>query len=365
MSWSEFDSAAMRRALELAERALNTTDPNPRVGCVIARGTEIVGEGWHERAGEPHAEVFALRAAGDRAQGATAYVTLEPCNHHGRTPPCVDALLAARIARVVFAVRDPNPRVNGTGAARLEAAGVRVEVGLLEREASALNPGFLKRMRHGRPFVRLKTGASLDGRVALASGASRWITSEAARADVQHWRARSSAILTGAGTIAVDDPALTVRLPSAERQPLRVVLQSKLELDSARRVFAGPGQVLVIGAVDAAAQAERLRARGIDVELVPAGAVGVDLAAVLDVLARRQVNEVLVEAGPTLSGAFLSQGWVDEWLLYVAPMLLGTSARPLAAVTSPLELAQALRFENIETLKVGDDVRMRLVPRRG
>jgi diaminohydroxyphosphoribosylaminopyrimidine deaminase/5-amino-6-(5-phosphoribosylamino)uracil reductase len=365
MNWSEFDIAAMRRALQLAERALYTTDPNPRVGCVIARGSEIVGEGWHERAGEPHAEVFALRAAGERAQGATAYVTLEPCNHHGRTPPCVDALLAARVARVVFAIRDPNPRVNGTGAARLEAAGVRVEVGLLEAEAAQLNAGFLQRMRSGRPFVRLKTGASLDGRVALADGASRWITSDAARADVQHWRARSSAILTGAGTIAADDPALTVRLPNAERQPLRVVLQTELALDISRRVFAPPGKVLVIGAQHAEAAAQRLRAHGVEVELVPQHVGGLDLVAVLQVLARRQANEVLVEAGPTLSGALLSQGLVDEWLLYIAPKLLGASARPLAAIASPTELAYALRFENVETLKVGDDVRMRLVPRRG
>src|SRR5690349_21203022 len=226
MSFSAFDEAAMRRALELAERGLYSTQPNPRVGAVLARDDEIVGEGWHERAGEPHAEPIAIRAAGERARGATAYVTLEPCCHHGRTPPCADALLAAGVRRVVFAIADPNPRVNGGGARLLREAGVTVESGLLAKEASDLNAGFLLRMREKRPFIRLKSAASLDGRTALANGASQWITSEASRADVQQWRARSSAVLTSADTVLADDPRMDVRIESS-RQPLRVVLDRR------------------------------------------------------------------------------------------------------------------------------------------
>jgi diaminohydroxyphosphoribosylaminopyrimidine deaminase/5-amino-6-(5-phosphoribosylamino)uracil reductase len=362
MSFSAFDEQAMRRALELAERGLYTTDPNPRVGCVIARTAEIVGEGWHARAGEPHAEVFALQAAAERARGATAYVTLEPCNHHGRTPPCVDALLAAGIARVVYAIRDPNPRVDGSGAARLQAAGVTTEVGLLQAEAAALNQGFLKRMSLGRPFVRLKTAASLDGRVALANGESRWITSEAARADVQHWRARSSAILTGFGTAVADDPQLNVRLADVERQPLRVLLASSVRVPVSLKMFEPPGRALVIGAVGAGRDGQALRSAGIEVELVEGVAGRLSLPAVLATLAKRQVNEVLVEAGPTLSGALLDASLVDEWLLYLAPKLLGSSARPLADVPSPPRLASAQRFAIVDTARVGDDLRIRLVP---
>ena len=252
--YSDFDRTAMQRALELAARGLATTHPNPRVGCVIARNGRIVGEGWHARAGEAHAEVAALAAAGSEAAGATAYVTLEPCNHQGRTPPCVDALLAARIARVVYALPDPNPRVAGGGGARLEAAGVRVAAGLLAAEAAELNAGFLRRMRTGRPWVRVKLAMSLDGRTALASGASRWVSGEAARADVQHWRARSAAILTGVGTVLADDPRLDVRLadaPAAAPRPLRVVLDSTLRTPPAARLFTVPGEVLIITALGA------------------------------------------------------------------------------------------------------------------
>ena len=237
MKFSAFDEAAMRRALELAQRGLYSTHPNPRVGAVLARDEEIVGEGWHERAGEPHAEPIAIRAAGDRARGATAYVTLEPCSHHGRTPPCVDVLLAAGVRRVVYAVGDPNPRVNGAGAARLKEAGLKVQSGLLERDAEALNAGFLMRMRHRRPFIRLKTGASLDGKTALANGESQWITSEEARADVQHWRAQSGAVLTSAATVLADDPRLDVRIETP-RQPMRVVLDRRRALRKTARILA-------------------------------------------------------------------------------------------------------------------------------
>jgi diaminohydroxyphosphoribosylaminopyrimidine deaminase/5-amino-6-(5-phosphoribosylamino)uracil reductase len=282
VKFSPFDEAAMRRALELAARGLYSTHPNPRVGAVLARDQEIIGEGWHERAGEPHAEPIAIRAAGERARGATAYVTLEPCNHHGRTPPCVDVLLASGVRRVVYAIGDPNPRVNGAGAARLRAEGVTVESGLLAHEAEELNAGFLLRMREGRPFIRLKSAMSLDGRTALANGASRWITSDAARDDVQHWRARSSAVLTSASTVLADDPRLDVRIDTP-RQPLRVVLDRRRRVRKSARILRSPGEVLVFAAATAAAKSrarldeslgearlERLRASrsGLDLDRV-------------------------------------------------------------------------------------------------
>jgi len=249
--FTAFDRLAMSRALALAERGLETTHPNPRVGCVIARDGRIVGEGWHAFAGEPHAEVLALRAAGEAARGASVYVTLEPCSHHGRTPPCVQALVAAGVARVVFALGDPDSRVDGRGAAALRAAGIAVDAGLMEADAAELNVGFLMRMRHGRPFVRMKIAASLDGRTALANGASRWITGEAARADVQRWRARSSAVMTGIGTVLADDPRLDVRHPADfHRQPLRIVLDGGLRTPPAARLLAPPGNVLILTASD-------------------------------------------------------------------------------------------------------------------
>ena len=293
--FSPFDEAAMRRALELAARGLYSTHPNPRVGAVLARDNEIVGEGWHERAGEPHAEPIAIRAAGDRARGATAYVTLEPCSHHGRTPPCVDVLLAAGVRRVVYAIGDPNPRVNGAGAARLKEAGLKVQSGLLEAEAEALNAGFLMRMRHRRPFIRLKTGASLDGKTALANGASQWITSEEARADVQHWRAQSGAVLTTAATVVADDPRLDVRIETP-RQPMRVVLDRRRALRKTARVLAAPGDVLVFAAPTRERKAgpsdERLgNAR---VERIRVARSHLDLQAVFARLAELEVNDVLV-----------------------------------------------------------------------
>src|SRR5512146_1624127 len=321
--FTDFDRRARARALEVAECGLETTHPNPRVGCVIAQGEEVVGEGWHERAGEPHAEVNALRAAGSKAVGATAYVTLEPCSHHGRTPPCVEALIAARVARVVFALEDPNPRVSGRGAAALRRAGVKVEHGLMAAEAAQLNPGFLKRMRCGRPWVTVKLAMSLDGRTALANGASQWITGPGAREDVQHWRARSSAILTGIGTVLADDPRLDVRLPGPpsggpRRQPLRIVLDTRLQTPPrAQMLRTGGGTVLIMTAADhsekhgeLAARRDALVASGAQIEEVPAsepdaaagaaaraGTAGLSLPDVLDRLGRREVNEVWVEAG--------------------------------------------------------------------
>jgi diaminohydroxyphosphoribosylaminopyrimidine deaminase/5-amino-6-(5-phosphoribosylamino)uracil reductase len=362
--FTPFDEAAMRRALELAARGLYGTHPNPRVGAVLARDNEIVGEGWHERAGEPHAEPNAIRAAGDRARGATAYVTLEPCSHHGRTPPCVDALLAAGVRRVVYAVGDPDPRVSGRGAQRLRDAGLTVEAGLLEHEAEALNAGFMMRMRRGRPFVRLKSGASLDGRTALANGQSRWITSEEARADVQHWRAQSGAVLTSAATVLADNPRLDVRI-EAPRQPLRVVLDRRRQLRKNLRVLAPPGDVLLFAALPSArkrapvneslgtARIERVRTlRG-----------HLDLQRVFARLGELQINEVLVEAGPRLSGALFAAGQVDEWLLYVAPKLLGERAKPLANLGRLTRLAAAPQFEILDSRQLGPDLRLRLVPR--
>ncbi len=368
--FSDFDRFAMQRALTLATRGLETTDPNPRVGCVIARGDHIIGEGWHERAGEAHAEVLALRAAATQAAGATAYVTLEPCSHHGRTPPCADSLIGARVARVVYAVEDPNPEVRGRGAQRLREAGVVVQSGLCEQEALEINRGFIKRMQHGRPWVRLKLAMSLDGRTALASGASRWITGEAARHDVQLWRARSSALLTGMGTLLADDPRLDVRLPDesaggGRRQPLRVLLDGSLRTPPGARLFTVPGEVLILTSVPASdprwePRCAALAAQGARIETLPAAGGRVPLLMALERLGELEVNELQVEAGPTLAGEFFSQSLVDELLLYVAPKLLGPQARPLAMLPPLADLGDAQSFALVEARELGGDVRLRL-----
>ena len=358
------DAGYMARALELARLGLATTDPNPRVGCVIVAGGRVVGEGWHRRAGGPHAEAFALQAAGADARGATAYVTLEPCSHHGRTPPCADALVAAGIRRVVYAMRDPNPRVDGGGIARLEAAGIAVAGGVLEREALELNPGFVSRMTRGRPWVAVKLAASLDGGTALPGGESRWITGEAAREDVQRLRARASAVMTGSGTVIADDPRLDVRLPGTERQPLRVVLDSRLRTPPAARILAPPGQALILCSVEEPARAAALRAAGAEVQAVGASDGGVDLESALAALADRQVNELLVECGAGLAGALLAAGLADELLLYLAPTLLGRGARPLADLESPVSMAGRLQFSIVDRQDVGGDLLLRLRPRR-
>jgi len=367
--FSDFDRFAMQRALSLAARGLETTDPNPRVGCVIAQQGRVIGEGWHERAGEAHAEVAALRAAGGRAAGATVYVTLEPCSHQGRTPPCVAALIAARVARVVIAALDPNPLVDGQGAAALRAAGIAVEAGLMEQEAAELNAGFFRRMRTGRPLVRVKLAMSLDGRTALASGESRWITGEAARADVQHWRARSSAVLTGVGTVLADDPRLDVRLPheagaAPRRQPLRVVLDSQLRTPARARLFEVPGEVLILTALAAPddARALSLTERGARLESLPLEGRRLALPAVIERLGELELNEVLVEAGATLAGELLRQSLADELLLYLGPRLLGPSARALVAMPPLARLEDAPAFAVIDVQQVGEDLRLRLRP---
>lgn len=360
--FSARDHAMMARALRLAERGAFTTKPNPLVGCVIAHGGEVVGEGWHQRKGGPHAEVFALQAAGELARDATAYVTLEPCAHTGSTGPCADALVAAGVARVVAAMRDPFPQVDGAGFERLRAAGIAVESGLMEAQARALNRGFLSRIERGRPWSRVKLATSLDGRSALASGESKWISGEAARADVQRWRARSGAILTGSGTVLADDPQLTVRLGdgTAFVPPLRVVLDPGLATVARGRVREGDAPTLYLHAPDAKPPRELTADRA----AIPLRDGGLDLEAVLRLLAARGVNEVQVEAGATLAGALFGAGLVDELLLYVAPVLLGDRARPLFDGLRIDEMAQRLRLEIVETLRLGDDLRLLLRPCR-
>ncbi|HMK86164.1 MAG TPA: bifunctional diaminohydroxyphosphoribosylaminopyrimidine deaminase/5-amino-6-(5-phosphoribosylamino)uracil reductase RibD [Steroidobacteraceae bacterium] len=362
---SEEDRAHMARALELAARGLYTTDPNPRVGCVLVSAGEVIGEGWHERAGEAHAEVAAIAAARRSVAGATAYVTLEPCNHTGRTAPCVDALIAARIGRVVCACIDPNTRVAGKGIERLRAAGISVAVGALGEEARALNCGFFSRFERNRPLVRLKLALSLDGRTASAKGGRMWISGEASRADVQRWRARSSAILTGAGTIRSDDPKLNVRLEygSWVRQPLRVVLDPALTCAADAQVFKGGGALVL--AAETAPRASALASLAPDVELerVPAAGRRLSLAAVMERLTAREVNELLVECGPRLAAAFLEAGLVDELILYIAPILLGADAAPLAALSRLGEQSALPTFDITSAERLGEDLRIILRPR--
>ena len=354
------DEAHMARALELAARGLYTTDPNPRVGCVVVRDGRVWGEGWHERAGGPHAEVLALRAAGPQARGATVYVTLEPCSHTGRTPPCADALIAAGVARVVCCSIDPNPRVAGGGIERLESAGIAVSVGVLAAEARNLNVGFFSRFERGRPYIRLKLAMSLDARTAPASGGHAWISDEAARADVQVWRARSSAILTGAGTVRADDPRLDVRLAygSWVRQPMRVLLDPMLSCATSAKLFRGDG-ALVFAATDAPVRSQD-SAR---VERLPRAAGGLDLRAVVGRLTELEVNELLVECGPRLAGAFILSKLVDEFLLYVAPTLLGADAAPLLHVSGlgPPGSLPAFDYEDVQ--RIGTNLRLILKPK--
>jgi diaminohydroxyphosphoribosylaminopyrimidine deaminase/5-amino-6-(5-phosphoribosylamino)uracil reductase len=350
----------MARALQLARRGLYTTDPNPRVGCVLVQGGTVVGEGWHERAGEPHAEIHALAQAGAAARGATAYVTLEPCCHHGRTPPCSAALIEAGVARVVAAMQDPNPRVAGMGLAALAQAGIAVQEGVLAAAAERLNRGFVRRMRTGLPWVRIKLAMSLDGRTALASGESRWITGAAARADVQHLRARSSAILTGIGTVLADDPSLNVRLDAGTvRQPLRVVLDSKLQLPPTARLLSLPGKTVVLAAEGDARRSAALTAESTSVVLLPMQAdKRVSLDAVLRFLGEQECNEVHVEAGPTLCGALLQAGLVDELVIYLAPHLLGDTARGLFSLPGLDRMDQRIALEIADIRAVGADWRI-------
>ncbi len=332
---------------------------------MIARGGQIVGRGWHEKTGEAHAEISALAAAGEGARDGTAYVTLEPCSHHGRTPPCTAALIEAGIREVVAATRDPNPEVNGRGLAQLEAAGVTVKSGLMKEAADELNDGFISRIRRGRPWVRVKLAHSLDGRTALASGESRWISSKASRLDVQQWRARSGAILTGIGTVRADDPSLNVRLEGHDAQPLRVIVDSRWQTPPAARLFSTAGPVLVAGRNDREPPAGL---KGSAAELLPLAADGagrVDLGALLSALAAREINEVQVEAGPSLCGALLDHRLLDELLLYCAPSVLGDTARGAFAIAALEDMGRRFTFEWADVVRIGSDLRLRLRPLYG
>jgi diaminohydroxyphosphoribosylaminopyrimidine deaminase/5-amino-6-(5-phosphoribosylamino)uracil reductase len=361
------DQSYMQLAIDLAWQGVYSTAPNPRVGCVLVRDGDIIGQGYHVVAGAGHAEVNALAAAGD-VRGATAYVTLEPCSHTGKTGPCCEALIAAKVARVVVAMTDPNPQVSGRGLARLRAAGIAVQLGVLETEARLLNPGFIKRMETGLPWVRVKLAMSLDGRTAMASGESQWITGAEARSDVQRLRARSCAIMSGVDTVIADNAALTVRVgelglepelaqAAAARQPLRVVLDSQLRLPVTARILSQPGQTLVVSAQENPVARQALEQAGAQVLCLPGKGGRVDLQRLLAVLADRECNEVLLEAGATLAGAMTQAGLVDQFTIYMAPTLLGSSARPLLQL--PLDtMAQQRRFQ-IDSIKpVGSDWRI-------
>jgi diaminohydroxyphosphoribosylaminopyrimidine deaminase / 5-amino-6-(5-phosphoribosylamino)uracil reductase len=350
------DHAHMAEALALAGRGLYTTTPNPRVGAVVVRDGAVVGRGFHERAGGPHAETIALAEAGERARGATAYVTLEPCSHHGRTPPCADALVAAGVSRVVAAMADPNPLAR-QGADRMRTAGVAVEIGLMEEESRELNIGFIARVARGRPWVRLKVAASLDGRTALAGGESQWITGAEARRDGHRWRARACAILTGIGTVKDDDPRLTVRDIATPRQPLKVVVDSKLEVSPRAKLFES-GTVLVAAAVADRDRIARLADVGAEVIVMPNSAGKVDLPALMVELARRELNEVHVEAGTKLNGSLVAAGVVDELLVYLAPSLIGDSGRGMFNLPAPASLAERTRLAVRDVTRIGDDVRV-------
>ncbi|HZM33869.1 MAG TPA: bifunctional diaminohydroxyphosphoribosylaminopyrimidine deaminase/5-amino-6-(5-phosphoribosylamino)uracil reductase RibD [Burkholderiales bacterium] len=339
----------MRRALELAERGLYTTTPNPRVGCVVASGEEIVGEGWHEKAGGPHAEVVAIEKAGARAAGATAYVTLEPCHHRGRTPPCTELLIRSKVSRVVAAMRDPNPEAAQGGDA-LAAAGIRFEHGLMEEGARELNIGFVSRVTRGRPWVRLKMAATLDGRTALRDGKSQWITGAQARRDGHHWRARACAILTGIGTVKADDPQLTVREVETPRQPLRVIIDSRLETPATARVLQGEKVLVFSASHGALANAE--------VAQVPNPYGKVDLGPMLGALARRGINELHVEAGFRLNGSLVREGCVDEFLIYLNPSFLGDGAQGMLDLPALVSLHARPRLEILSLERLGEDLRI-------
>ena len=371
------DHHYMALALRLAARGLYTTHPNPRVGCVIVNDNEIVGDGWHMKAGQPHAEIAALAKAGERARGSTAYVTLEPCSHHGRTPPCADALIKAGVGRVICAAIDPNPEVNGAGIARLEAAGIEVQSGLLATQAEALNPGFFSRIRRQRPYVRIKMAMSLDGRTALSNNVSQWISSKSARIDVQRWRARSAAIMTGINTVLADDPALTLRMESLTlsgeiapgqsdmlRNPLRVVLDSQLNIPLNARLLRLPGEVLIVSSVDDAGKRDALCSDNVQVITLPKNTDGrPSLHDLMNVLAEARINEVLVESGHVLAGALLRSQLVDELILYVSPSVLGDSAKGLfeMPVLSDMQARTGLEFTDVRS--IGPDLRILARPK--
>lgn len=361
MSFNAFDHQCMASALQLARRGLNTTHPNPRVGCVIARDGQVVGTGWHEKAGEAHAEINALRDAGEKALGGTAYVTLEPCSHSGRTPPCTQALVRAKIARVVFAVEDPNPDVSGSGSQFLQKAGLEVQSGLMSVQAEALNQGFFKRMRTHLPWVRIKLAQSMDGHISLANGSSQWISSPESRADVQRWRASSDAILTGIGTVLADDPSLNVRGEMNARQPARIIVDSHWRTPAKARLLGLPGEILIAG-LDLATVPEELKDTSANCVIVPASNGRVDLRVLLAELGQRGFNEIQVEAGATLCGSLVEQGLVDEFLIYQAPIILGGGAVSPFALPRLDNMDHRVHLEWVDTRRIGKDLRLHLKP---
>lgn len=371
-TFSAYDHEFMSRAIRLAKKGFNTTQPNPRVGCVITQDNIVVGEGWHKKTGEAHAEVNALLQAGDQAKGATVYVTLEPCCHTGKTPPCTDSLIKAGVVRVVAAMQDPHDKVAGQGFEKLKQAGIEVQTGLLEKQARSLNPGFIKRMQQGLPFVRVKMAMSVDGRTAMASGESKWITGEAARHDVQQWRARSSAMLTGIGTILHDDPSLTVRLgnpvlehagihtdiQAGNSQPVRVILDSYLKLPATAKVIQQSGDVLVFSSSTDEQKITSLEQVGVKVMYIEKKSDGLDLRDILKYLAELQVNEVMVEAGENLAGSFISSGLVDELIIYMAPVLMGNNARGLFNLPLIRQMSNKIQLNIKEIRQFGEDIRI-------
>lgn len=360
------DARYMQRALELAARGAASTHPNPCVGCVLVKEGRVIAEAWHRKAGEAHAEALALQAAGEAARGATAYVTLEPCSHFGRTPPCADALVQAGIARVVVAMQDPDERVAGRGIERLQSAGIEVEVGLCQTQACELNRGFISRNTRGRPWLTLKLAASLDGRTAMASGESRWISGVAAREDVHRWRAEAGAVLSTSATVLVDNSRLNVRLPGDWRQPDRIVLDRGGQVPPDAPVWAaGARRIAVIGEAVADATRSSLRAAGVEVLPAAADEEGFDLPAILQALGKAGINSLLVECGARLGGSLLAAGLVDELLIYLAPCLLGAEARPLARLAELAHLADAPRWRFVESAMIGEDLRCRLRPAAG
>lgn len=359
------DYEFMSRALRLARRGLYTAHPNPRVGCVLVNDGKVVGEGWHSRTGEAHAEIVALNAAGDAARGATAYVTLEPCSHHGKTPPCADALIAAGVGHVVAAMVDPNDKVAGRGHTALEGAGISVRSGLLQDEATSLNEGFLSRLQRGRPFVRLKMASSLDGSTAMANGESQWITGQAARDDVQRLRAVSGAVMVGAGTVLADDPSLTVRGDEIDHdgmQPLRVVLDSQLKMPVTARMLSLPGRTAVFCSDDSAKSG--LESAGASVHVVAGENGGLDLAAVMSKLADLEINDVLVEAGSTLAGSMLQSDLIDELVIYQAPHIMGSETRGMFTTPDLQSIDQRLQLNIVDIRKIGVDLKITARPNR-
>ena len=355
--FSAADYGFMAQALRLAERGLYSTTPNPRVGCVIVREDVVVGEGWHRKAGEAHAEIHALQSAGSAARGATAYVTLEPCSHHGRTSPCAEALIEAGVSRVVAAMQDPNPLVSGRGLSMLVTAGIAADCGVLEADARELNVGFISRMTRGRPWVRMKLAASLDGKTALHNGASQWITGPPARQDGHRWRARACAILSGIGTVRNDDPQFNVRGVQTLRQPLKVIVDSHLGISPEAKLLKS-GNALIVTTTEDAGRSDALRKQGADILNLPAGGGRVDLSSLMAELGRRGVNELHVEGGFRLNGALLAAGLVDELLLYFAPCLVGDAARGMFDLPA-LESLEGQRRLTIRDMRmVGADVRV-------